>query len=132
MVTKVFEKLVNNRLNDHLEKCGLYLISSMVSGLFDQLQILCKSSVVYDRIARVFNRSGATHSVALNISKAFGRVWHAGLLDKLKFYRISGQAFSLISFFLSKRWFRVILDGESSQTYPVDAGIPQGSVLGCE
>ena len=38
-VGKVFEKLVNNRLIDHLEKCGLILISSMVSGFYDQMQI---------------------------------------------------------------------------------------------
>ena len=39
VVRKVFEKLVNNRIVDHLEKCGFYLISSMVLGLLDQLQI---------------------------------------------------------------------------------------------
>ena len=39
VVSKVFEKLVNNRIVDHLEKCGLFLISSMVLGLLDQLQI---------------------------------------------------------------------------------------------
>ena len=39
-VSKVFEKLVNNRIVDHLEKCGFFLISSMVLGLLDQLQIL--------------------------------------------------------------------------------------------
>ena len=38
-VSKIFEKLVNNRIVDHLEKCGLFLISSMVLGLLDQLQI---------------------------------------------------------------------------------------------
>ena len=48
-----------------------------------------------DRIARAFNRSGATRAVALDISKAFDRVWHAGLLHKLKSYRISGQVFGL-------------------------------------
>ena len=40
VVSKVFEKLVNNRIVDHLEICGLFLISSMVLGLLDQLQIL--------------------------------------------------------------------------------------------
>ena len=60
VVDKVFEKFVNNRLIDHLEKWGLYLISSIVSGLFDQLQISCRSSIVSDRIARACNRSGAT------------------------------------------------------------------------
>ena len=39
-VSKVFEKLVNNRIVDHLEKCGLFLISSMVLGPLNQLQIL--------------------------------------------------------------------------------------------
>ena len=77
-----------------------------------------------------FNRFGATRAVALDISKAFDRVWHAGLLHKLKSYGISGQIFGLISSFLSNRRLRVILDGKSSQEYPVDVGVPQGSILG--
>ena len=83
-----------------------------------------------DRIARAFNRSGATRAVALDISKAFDRVWHAGLLHKLKSYVISGQIFGLISSFLSNRRLRVVLDGKSSKEYPVNAGVPQGSCLG--
>ena len=83
-----------------------------------------------DRIARAFNRSGATRAVALDISKAFDRVWHAGLLHKLKSYGISGQIFGLISSFLSNRRLQVVLDGKSSQEYPVNAGFPQGSILG--
>ena len=57
-----------------------------------------------DRTARAFNRSGATRAVALGISKAFDRVWHAGLLHKLKSYAISGQIFDFISSYLSNRW----------------------------
>ena len=38
-------------------------------------------TVVSDRIARAFKRSGATRSVALGISKTFDRIWHAGLLN---------------------------------------------------
>ena len=62
-------------------------------------------TVVSDRIARAFNRSGATRAVALDISKAFNRVWHAGLLHKLKSYGISGQIFGLISSFLRNGGF---------------------------
>ena len=83
-----------------------------------------------DRIAWAFNRSGATRAVALDISKAFDRVCHAGLLQKLKSYGISGQIFGLISSFLSNRQLKVVLDGKSSQEYPVYAGVPQGSILG--
>ena len=66
----------------------------------------------------------------LYISKAFDSVWHAGLLHKLKSYGISGQIFGLFSSFLSNKWLRVVLDGESLQEYPVNAGVPQGSILG--
>ena len=85
-------------------------------------------TVVSDRIARAFNRSGATRAAALDISKAFNKVWHAGLLHILKSYGISGQMSGLISSFLSNRWLQVVLDGKSSQEYPVNAGVPQGSV----
>ena len=53
-----------------------------------------------------------------------------GLFDKLKSYGISHQIFGLISSFLSNRQLRVVLDGKSSEEYPVDAGVPQGTILG--
>ena len=77
-----------------------------------------------------FNRSGATRTVVLDISKAFNRVWHVGLPHKLKSYGISGQVFGLISSFLSNRRLAVVLDGKSSQKYPVNVGVPQGPILG--
>ena len=60
-------------------------------------------TVLSDTIAKAFNMSGATRAVTLDISKAFNMVWHAGLLHKLKSYRISGHTFSLISSFFSNR-----------------------------
>ena len=87
-------------------------------------------TVVSDRIARAFNRSGPTRAVALDISKAFDRVWHAGLLHKLDPYGISGQIFGPISSVLRNRWLQVVLDGKSLQEYPVNAGVCQGSILG--
>ena len=128
VVSKVFEKLVNNRIVDHLEKCGLF--SDFQYGFRSSRSTADLLTVVSDRIARAFNRTGATQAVALDISKAFDRVWHTGLLHKLKSYGISGPIFSLISSFLSNRRLRVVLDGKSSQEYPVNAGVPQGSILG--
>ena len=94
VVSKVFEKLVNNRIVDHLEKCGLF--SDFQYGFRSSRSTADLLTVVSDRIARAFNRSGATRAVALDISKAFDRVWHAGLLHKLKSYGISGQIGVLI------------------------------------
>ena len=71
VISKVFE-LVNNSIVGHIEKCGL----------FSNVQYTFRSSrstadlltVLSDRIARAFNRSGATGTVALDISKTFDRV----------------------------------------------------------
>ena len=128
VVSKVFEKLVNNRAVDHLEKCGLF--SDFQYGFRSSRSTADLLTVVSDRIARAFNRSGATRALVLDISKAFDRVWHAGLLHKLKSYGVSGQMFGLISSFLSNRRLQVVLDGKSSQEYPVNASVPQGSILG--
>ena len=76
------------------------------------------------------NRFGATQSVELDISKAFERVWCAGLLHKLKSYGMSGQIFGLISSFLSNRRLQVVLDGKSSQKYSANARVPQCCILG--
>ena len=57
-------------------------------------------------------------------------MWLAGLLHKLKSYGISGQIFGHISSFFSNGWLQVVLNGKSSQEYPVNAGVPQCSILG--
>ena len=67
-------------------------------------------TVATDRIARALNKSGATRSVTLDISKAFDRVWHIGLLHKFKSYGISGQIFG----FISSLQLQVVLDAKSS------------------
>ena len=127
VVSKVFEKLVNNGIVDHLEKCGLF--SDFQYGFRSSQSTADLLTVVSDRIARAFNRSGATRAVALDISKAFNRVWHAGLLHKLKSFK-EFQVRYLALFFSQNRQLRVVLDGKSSQEYPVNAGVPKGSILG--
>ena len=127
VVSKVFEKLVNNRLVDQLEKCRLF--SDFQYGFRSSRSTADLLTVISDRIARAFNRSKATRVVTLDISKAFDRVWHAGFLHKRKSHGISGQIFGLISFFHSNRWLRVFLNGKSLQEYPGNARVPQGSII---
>ena len=58
VVGKVIEKLVNNKLVDHLEKCGLF--SDFQYGFRSSRLTADLLTVVSDRIARAFSRSGAT------------------------------------------------------------------------
>ena len=60
----------------------------------------------------------------------YPRLWHAVLLRKIRSYRISGQVFDLVSSFLNNKRLWVVLDGNSSQEYPVNAGVLQGSIPG--
>ena len=112
------------------ERSSEVLSSDFQCGLRSSQWTADLLTVVSDRIAGVFNRSGATWAVVLDISKTFDRVWHAGLLHKLKSHEISGEIFGLIFSFFSNRQLLVLLDGKCSQEYPVNAGIPQGSILG--
>ena len=66
----------------------------------------------------------------MDIQKAFDKVWHQGLLQKLKSYRIVGQTHKLLSSFLDGRKISVVLDGQRSSTKHINAGVPQGSILG--
>ena len=113
---------------DHLEKCGLF--SDFQYGFKSSQSTADLLTVVSDRITRAFNRSETPRAVALDISKAFNRVWHDGLLHKLKSYGISDQIFGLISSFLSNRGLQVVLGRKSPKEHPVNAGVPQGSILG--
>ena len=126
VVSKVFEKLVNNRIVDHLEKCGLF--SDFQYGFRSSQSTADLLTVVSDRIARAFNRSGATQVVALDVSKAllqFGMLVFFTNLSLMEF-----QVRYLALFLLFNRRLWVVLDGKSSQEYPVNAGVPQGSILG--
>ena len=128
VVSKVFERLINNTLMKHLEDTGLF--SDFQYGFRSSRSTGDLLTVVTDRVARALNKTGATRAVALDISKAFDRVWHAGLLQKIKAYGVSGEVFEIIASFLGDRKLRVAVDGKLSQEFAVNAGVPQGSILG--
>jgi hypothetical protein len=68
-------------------------------------------------------------AVFLDVSQAFDRVWHSGLLYKIKQF-LPPPYFQLLKSYLSDRQFQVRVGNEKSELQPIKAGVPQGSVLG--
>ena len=64
-----------------------------------------------------------------DISKAFDKVWHDGLIFKLKSYGIVGELLLLLKNYLHNREQRVVLNGQTSEWKRIYSGVPQGSVL---
>ena len=125
-IVKSLNKIVNNSIVDYLEKWSLFY--DFQYGFRSSESTADFLTAVSDRIARAFNRSGATQGVVLGISKVFDIVWHGGHLHKLKSYGTSGQIFGLILSFLSNRQLGVAMYENSSQEYLVKAGVTQGSI----
>ena len=89
-------------------------------------QLLSITSTIYDS----FKKYDETHAVFLDISKAFDKVWHEGIIFKLKCNGISGNLLNLFENYLLNRFQRVVLNGNESNWTSLKAGVPQGSVLG--
>jgi hypothetical protein len=68
-------------------------------------------------------------SVFLDVQQAFDKVWHKGLLYKLKM-NLPAQLYLIIKSYLSERYYQVKIDEEISKYHLIKAGVPQGSVLG--
>ena len=71
-----------------------------------------------------------TYVIALDIAGAFDRVWHKGIVEKLKSMGIDGNLLELVQSYLKDRTLRVVVNGHTSKEYPVEASVPQGSVIG--
>ena len=68
--------------------------------------------------------------VFLDISKASDKVWHKGLFHKLEENGMSGKLLNIVKDFLYQRKQRVVLNGQHSSWAAIEAGVPQGSILG--
>ena len=125
---KKLERLIYNRMLEFFTENEL--ISHNQSGFKPgdscTNQLLCINHDIYQSL----DDGLETRGVFLDISKAFDKVWHKGLLFKLKQNGISGNLLNVITDFLYQRKQRVVLNGQHSSWTNIEAGVPQGSILG--
>ena len=115
---KMFKFFSENELISH-NQSGFKLGNLCIN------QLLCITHDIYQSL----DDGLRTRGVFLDISKAFDKVWHMGLLFKLKQNGISGNLLNIITNFLYQRKQRAVLNGHSSWTN-IEAGVLHGSILG--
>ena len=127
---KIFEKIILDRLYNFLLQEEL--LNPNQSGFRPSDSCVNQLIAITHEIFKAFdcNPSLEVRSVFLDISKVFDKVWHEGLLYKLKSMGISGELFNLLENYLSDRFQRVLLNEQASSWRPVLAGVPLGSILG--
>ena len=84
---------------------------------------------ITNMIENAFEAKQVCSAVFLDVSQAFDKVWHEGLIHKLK-SQLPKSFCNFLTSYLCGRFFRVKLEGEYSSLKPIGAGVPQGSILG--
>ena len=100
------------------------------SGFIPGDSTVYQLSRLYHSFAEALDQQKDIRVVFCDISKAFDRVWHNGLLHKLSCSGIKGNLHVWLTSYLSDRKQRVVIDGQKSDWLNISAGVPQGSVLG--
>lgn len=127
-ISKVFEKLVYDKLYNYL--CLNNLLNSKNSGFRHGDSTINQLVSISDKLYRALDNRQEARMVFLDASKAFDKVWHKGLLFKLKQLGLQGTVIDWLSSYLDKRRQRVVINGAHSSWAFLEAGVPQGSILG--
>ncbi len=106
------------------------ILTKFQSGFIKGDSTVNQLSYVYNDICKALDDGKEVRAVFCDISKAFDRVWHRGLIFKLSSIGINGCLLKWFSSYLSSRKQRVVYANASSQWSSINAGVPQGSILG--
>ena len=126
--SKIFEKLILTRLLRHLDANEILAK--------EQYGFRCNSSTenaayeIFNEITKSMNKKCFVGGLFCDLEKAFDCVNHKILLEKLKFYGITGKLLDLIQSFLHGRFQNILIADASSGWRTIQHGVPQGSILG--
>ena len=128
ILSKCFEKIIFQVLFNFLIQHKL--LSNWQSGFTPGDSTINQLVSMYHIFAEALDNKKDVRLVFCDVTAAFDRVWHTGLLHKLYNIGIRGNLLLWFEDYLSNRTQRVVLQGVSSSWGNINAGVPQGSVLG--
>ena len=128
VVSKVMERCIFKYLHNHLVDNSI--ITPFQSGFTHGDSAVNQLIHLNDTFCKALDQGKEVRVVFFDISKAFDRVWHKGLLKKLEYIGITGELLLWFENYLSNREQRVIIRNGKSDFKAIGAGVPQGSILG--
>ena len=127
LISKTMETIITKQLLTFLETNNL--LSDHQYG-FRKARSTCDILAYAVHVwSSALESCGESRVISLDISKAFDRVWHKGLLAKLPMFGLNQTLIYWIDNFLSNRSIAVRMDGFLSNLHSINAGVPQGSVI---
>ena len=128
ITSKLLEHIVHSNIINFLEDHSI--LSNIQHGFRKNRS--CESQLITTirDFANCLNNKQQVDAILLDFSKAFDKVDHLRLLQKLHKYGIRNNLHQWISSFLLGRQQTVLVEGKSSNSAPVASGVPQGTVLG--
>ena len=126
-LSKLFEKLLTYRLLPLLE--DLKTLPDHQFGFRKQHSTIKQINRITHNISQTLEKKKYCSAVFLDIQQTFDKVWHEGLLYRLKKV-LPHTYYSILKSYLTNKQFMVKYADAITTTFPIEAGIPQGSVLG--
>lgn len=127
VLSKVFEKVLLSRINIIIERQKI--IPNHQFGFRSNHSTIDQVHRITNEIETSLENKQICSAVFLDVAQAFDKVWHEGLLFKLK-SNLPRNYYLILKSYLSQRFFRVKCENEFSTLKEIRAGVPQGSILG--
>ena len=127
-ISKLFENVVFDQLSDYFSS-NKYFHEGQY-GFREKHSTELATVELMDRIISAVKDKRLPISIFMDLSKAFDTLDHAILLEKLRYYGISGTSLDWFRSYLSNRKQYVEIDKEISPCLNIKTGVPQGSMIG--
>ena len=127
-LSKLCESVIHERLLRHCIENNV--ISEKQAAYLKGDSTISQLLYIVHKIKLSWGQKNLTHGLFLDVSSAFDKVWHNGLLGKLGQIGVEGSFYDMLKSYLTDRRQVVVVNGHKSEMVQIKAGVPQGSRLG--